>query len=520
MSYQALYRKFRPATFDEVRGQDAIVTTLRNQIKNDRMAHAYLFCGTRGTGKTSIAKLFAKAVNCENPRDGSPCGQCASCRAIAAGASLNVVEMDAASNNGVEDVRKIVDEVSYSPTDARFRIYIIDEVHMLSTAAFNALLKTLEEPPSYVIFILATTEVHKIPITILSRCQRYDFRRLDIATMTERMRELVDSEGVAVEEKALSYIARCADGSMRDALSLLDQCIAFNLGQELTYDKTLEVLGAVDVSVFSKLLGFILSRDVTGAVHLLEDAVMKGRELSQFVVDFIGYLRNLMLVKSSEDIDDVVNVSTEHRQLLKEEASRIDDNTLMRFIRVFSDLSNDLRYSSQKRVLIEMTIIRLCRPQMDTDLSGVLDRIRALEEKLEKGNFTVVAQPAAAAAPSQSLQPEIPSVPLPKAVSDDIKKIVSNKKAVANELPSPLREMLGLSRLSVENDVLLVVFDNEASCGMFKQPANAELFSAALKKLTGKEVSFDARFLKKGDVFEHKYPDLSGIAYEVEVVEE
>ena len=208
MSYQALYRKFRPATFDEVRGQDAIVTTLRNQIKNDRMAHAYLFCGTRGTGKTSIAKLFAKAVNCENPRDGSPCGQCASCRAIAAGASLNVVEMDAASNNGVEDVRKIVDEVSYSPTDARFRIYIIDEVHMLSTAAFNALLKTLEEPPSYVIFILATTEVHKIPITILSRCQRYDFRRLDIATMTERMRELVDSEGVAVETQSIRSITK------------------------------------------------------------------------------------------------------------------------------------------------------------------------------------------------------------------------------------------------------------------------------------------------------------------------
>ena len=229
MSYTALYRKFRPERFEDVKGQDHIVTTLKNQIAAERIGHAYLFCGTRGTGKTTIAKIFAKAVNCEHPVDGSPCGECRSCRTIAAGASMNVIEIDAASNNGVDNIREIVDEVSYSPAEGKYKVYIIDEVHMLSIGAFNALLKTLEEPPSYVIFILATTEVHKIPVTILSRCQRYDFKRISIETIADRMRELMEEEGQQVEERALRYIARAADGSMRDALSLLDQCIAFSL---------------------------------------------------------------------------------------------------------------------------------------------------------------------------------------------------------------------------------------------------------------------------------------------------
>lgn len=243
MSYTALYRKFRPDLFEDVKGQDPIVMTLRNQIKAERIGHAYLFTGTRGTGKTTIAKLFAKTVNCENPVDGNPCGVCRSCQTIAAGASVNVIEIDAASNNGVDNIREIIDEVSYSPVEGKYKVYIIDEVHMLSIGAFNALLKTLEEPPAYVIFILATTEVHKIPITILSRCQRYDFKRITIETIAGRLHDLMDQEQVQVEEKALKYIAKTADGSMRDALSLLDQCIAFHFGEELTYDKVLDVLG-------------------------------------------------------------------------------------------------------------------------------------------------------------------------------------------------------------------------------------------------------------------------------------
>ena len=225
MSYTALYRKFRPDEFEDVKGQDAIVRTLKNQINADRIGHAYLFCGTRGTGKTTVAKIFAKAVNCEHPVDGSPCGECAMCRSIAAGTSMNVIEIDAASNNGVDNIREIREEVTYRPTEGKYKVYIIDEVHMLSIGAFNALLKTLEEPPEYVIFILATTEVHKIPITILSRCQRYDFHRITAATIKKQLSDLMEQEHVDTEDKALEYVARMADGSMRDALSLLDQCL-------------------------------------------------------------------------------------------------------------------------------------------------------------------------------------------------------------------------------------------------------------------------------------------------------
>ena len=360
MSYTALYRKFRPDQFEEVKGQDHIVTTLRNQIMADRIGHAYLFTGTRGTGKTTIAKLFAKSVNCENPVNGSPCGQCRSCQTIAAGASVNVIEIDAASNNGVDNIREIIDEVSYSPVEGKFKVYIIDEVHMLSIGAFNALLKTLEEPPSYVIFILATTEVHKIPITILSRCQRYDFKRINIETIADRLRDLMQQEQVMVEEKALKYIAKTADGSMRDALSLLDQCIAFHFGEELTYDKVLDVLGAVDTSVFSKLLELIASQDIPGCISLLEQVVMQGRELSQFVTDVTWYLRNLLLVKTSDaDIEDVIDVSSDNLAKLREEAESMDAEKIMRYIRIFSELSGQVKYATQKRILTEIALIKL-----------------------------------------------------------------------------------------------------------------------------------------------------------------
>ena len=309
MSYTALYRKFRPDAFSDVKGQDHIVTTLKNQLRANRIGHAYLFTGTRGTGKTTVAKIFAKTVNCEHPTEDGPCGECRICKAIAAGASMNVIEIDAASNNGVDNIREIIDEVSYSPAEGKYKVYIIDEVHMLSPGAFNALLKTLEEPPSYVIFILATTEVHKIPITILSRCQRYDFKRISIDTITDRMKELMDTEQVQVEDRALRYIAKVADGSMRDALSLLDQCIAFHLGKELTYDMTLDVLGAVDTEVFSRLLRFVMDRNVLGCIELLEEIVMQGRELVQFVTDFTWYLRNLMLVQTADNLEDVIDMS-------------------------------------------------------------------------------------------------------------------------------------------------------------------------------------------------------------------
>ena len=289
MSYTALYRKFRPSTFDQVKGQDHIVQTLKNQINANRIGHAYLFCGTRGTGKTSVAKIFAKAVNCEHPVDGSPCNECETCRGITNGSAMNVIEIDAASNNGVDNIRQIRDEIQYSPSSGKYTVYIIDEVHMLSIGAFNALLKTLEEPPAYVIFILATTEPHKIPITILSRCQRYDFKRISIDTIAARLSELMEKESIEVEDKAIRYVAKAADGSMRDALSLLDQCIAFYLGQKLTYDNVLDVLGAVDNEIFSRLTRSVIDSDVATSLNILDEIIMQGREPGQFVNDFIWY---------------------------------------------------------------------------------------------------------------------------------------------------------------------------------------------------------------------------------------
>ena len=339
MAYQALYRKWRPLEFEDVKGQEHIVTTLKNQIRADRIGHAYLFCGTRGTGKTTVAKIFAKAVNCEHPVDGSPCGECPTCKAIAEGRSMNVIEIDAASNNGVDNIREIRDEVQYSPTEGRYKVYIIDEVHMLSIGAFNALLKTLEEPPAYVIFILATTEAHKIPVTILSRCQRYDFHRISIETIAGRLSQLMEAEHINVEEKAIRYVAKAADGSMRDALSLLDQCIAFYLGQDLKYENVLEVLGAVDTAVFAEMLSYILKADTYACMQLLEQIIMQGRDLGQFVSDFVWYLRNLLLVKTTDDeakAEDIIDVSADNLEQLKKDSKQVDVDTLMRYIRVLS----------------------------------------------------------------------------------------------------------------------------------------------------------------------------------------
>ncbi len=387
MSYQALYRKWRPDNFEDVKGQEHIVTTLKNQINADRIGHAYLFCGTRGTGKTSVAKIFAKAVNCEHPVNGSPCGECPTCRAIASGTSMNVIEIDAASNNGVDNIREIRDEVQYSPTEGKYKVYIIDEVHMLSIGAFNALLKTLEEPPAYVIFILATTEVAKIPITIMSRCQRYDFHRISIETIADRLSELMKAENIVVEDKAVRYVAKAADGSMRDALSLLDQCIAFHLGEELKYDDVLDVLGAVDTAIFSNMYKTIRENDVARCMSLMEDIIMQGRDLSQFVTDFIWYLRNLLLIKTTKDtdkIEDVIEVSKDNIADMIEAAKEADTDTLMRHIRVLSELSNDMKTSTQKRVKAEVTFIKLMRPAMENpaDMTELAGRINTLETQL------------------------------------------------------------------------------------------------------------------------------------------
>ncbi|MEH2957718.1 DNA polymerase III subunit gamma/tau [Candidatus Merdisoma sp. JLR.KK006] len=488
MSYMALYRKFRPAEFGDVKGQEHIVTTLKNQIKAERIGHAYLFCGTRGTGKTTIAKIFAKAVNCEQPIDGNPCGECAACRSIAAGTSMNVIEIDAASNNGVDNIREIRDEVAYSPTEGRYKVYIIDEVHMLSIGAFNALLKTLEEPPSYVIFILATTEAHKIPVTILSRCQRYDFRRISAETITERLKELTQAEEVSAEEKALRYIAKAADGSMRDALSLLDQCIAFYLDQDLTYDHVLDVLGAVDTEVYSALLRQTLKQDLIGVMEQIEDLVLQGRELGQFVTDFTWYLRNLLLLKSSEHMEDVLDVSTENLMQLRQEAQMIETDTLMRYIRIFSELGGQIRYASQKRVLVEVAFIKLCKPAMETNTDGLLDRIRALEKQMEEGIAPAQANMSACEMPVPDKKQEAAPV-APKALPEDVQNVVKNWYNVVNQLHPLLRTYLKDARLKALGDNRLgIVAATSTGEDFLKEPAHLTEIQTVIQKGTGKEM--------------------------------
>lgn len=514
MSYTALYRKFRPDIFDEVKGQVPIVTTLRNQVKSSRLSHAYLFCGTRGTGKTTIAKILAKAANCESPVDGNPCGQCPMCQSIGAGTSMNVIEIDAASNNGVDNIREIVEEVRYSPTEGRYKVYIIDEVHMLSTGAFNALLKTLEEPPSYVIFILATTEAHKLPVTILSRCQRYDFSRITVEEITERLTDLVGREGIQAEEKALRYVAKAADGAMRDALSLLDRCIAFYPGELLTYDNVLEVLGTVDTEVFGTLLRAVRTGDVAGAMRVLDDTVMRGRDLAQFVIDFTWYLRNLLLAKSVESPEEFLDIASDRMESFLAEAKETKTETLVRYINVCSELTNRIRYAGAKRVLIEVELIRLCRPETETDYTGLLDRVRHLEEQLEKG--IVVQTGSVTAAPGSGLPQEEPEpeqvmvADLPKAFGEEIKAVAQNWVAIVNAANNPVKIYLQTAKPKVDESGtrLVLLYKDEFDKKGMEEPEHLTILQNLIGKQTGKQVEIVVELDQKGKGNTAAYTDL------------
>lgn len=383
MSYVALYRKWRPDEFQEVKGQEHIVTTLKNQIKHNRVGHAYLFCGTRGTGKTTIARLIAKAINCENPVDGSPCNECESCKAIASGASMNVIEIDAASNNGVDSVRQINDAVRYSPSSGKYLVYIIDEVHMLTNAAYNALLKTLEEPPEYVKFILATTDVQTIPVTVLSRCQRYDFKRISLDIIADRLEELLKRENIPATREAINYVAKAADGSMRDALSILDQCIAFNLGEEVTYDKVLEIVGSVDLDIYLNLFNHIKARDTKSALAIVNDSIWAGKDLSLFVNEFTTFMRDLLMLKYNANA--TVDVTSENLPRLVNAGADIEEEKLISFINIMQETAGKIKYATTKRIVLEVAIIKLCTPQMRQDDSAIRERMADIEAKLEQG---------------------------------------------------------------------------------------------------------------------------------------
>ena len=523
MSYTALYRKWRPRVFGDVKGQDHIVTTLQNQIRSERIGHAYLFCGTRGTGKTSVAKIFAKAVNCEHPEDGSPCGECPSCRQIQAGTSLNVVEIDAASNNGVENIREIRDQVQYPPTEGKYRVYIIDEVHMLSTGAFNALLKTLEEPPSYVIFSLATTEVHKIPITVLSRCQRYDFRRITVDTIADRLKELTDAEGMAVEDRALRYVAKAGDGSMRDALSLLDQCAAFHYGETLTYENVLDVLGAVDNRVFRELFGALRNGQTKDCILRLEEMVIQGRELSQFVADFIWFLRNLLILKTADEAEELLDMSEDNLKQLREDAALADENVLMRYIRVFSEVLNQIRFAAQKRVLVELAFIRLTKPEMEQSMDAVLERLERLERQMEEGipaapwpgnmagdgsqpALSQAVQPQAPAPSLESREAEPRTVTLPKAQLEDLNLIRNEWGKIVREMGMSIRPSFRETVVEPAGDsCLCIVFSDAMNFSMGSRPSILGDLERHVEQAYGKSIYFKARLRESGERLDTRY---------------
>ncbi|WP_370831385.1 DNA polymerase III subunit gamma/tau [Clostridium sp.] len=388
MAYTALYREWRPRTFYDVVGQEHITTTLKNQILNNRIAHAYLFCGTRGTGKTSTAKVFAKALNCLNLKDGEPCNECEMCRKINEGLAIDVTELDAASNNGVDKIRDIIDDVKYPPQEARYKVYIMDEVHMLSAGAVNAFLKTLEEPPNNVIFILATTDPQKLPITILSRCQRFDFKRINNSDITARLRKIVNDQNVLADERSLNLIARVSDGAMRDSLSILDQAISMGNGN-VDYNTVVSMLGLVTNEHLFNLVNAVIQRSVEKSIEIIEDVIYSGKDIYLFIKDLIAHYRNLLMVKVTNNPEEVLDMSEENIALIKEQGARLRAEEIMRCIRILQEAENNAKLSKQARLYCELAVIKMCKIEYDTSNEVMLTRLNKLEESLRNGSIKV-----------------------------------------------------------------------------------------------------------------------------------
>ena len=353
MEHLALYRKYRPSSFEGVIGQEHITQALKNQIATGSIGHAYLFTGSRGIGKTSIARIFARAVNCLENRGGSPCGQCEACKRLENQNDINVIEIDAASNNKVDDIRELREKVKFTPVDAKYKVYIIDEVHMLTDSAFNALLKTLEEPPKHVIFILATTEVHKLPATILSRCIRFDFRLVSIAELSRLLAGVLDSEGIAYDDDALSLIAKAGEGSVRDTLSIADCVVAYSSGKKITKQQVLNVLGTTDESLMVKFFDYLFDRDVGGLLEFINEVDATGKNLSVFVKDLSRHARNLLICKSCKAPNDILSMAEDTYQSIKTQSDKFDERLLIEYMQAFGGAENELRYTLSPRLLLE-----------------------------------------------------------------------------------------------------------------------------------------------------------------------
>lgn len=382
MSFLALYRKYRPTTFDKLIGQDHIVKTLVNQIESGRIGHAYLFTGSRGTGKTSCAKIFAKAINCQSPVNGSPCGKCPSCVALSDPSNIDVIEIDAASNNGVNEIRDLREKVQYPPVSCRYKVYIIDEVHMLTGPAFNALLKTLEEPPKHAVFILATTEVHKIPATILSRCMRFDFRLVQNGLISDLIVKIFDEQGRKYEKEAIDAIAGAGEGSVRDALSIADTVLSYGEGM-LTFDDVMQVLGACDFSSLYDFCEKLSEGDAGGILELTDKLLALGKSEGVLIKDVTSFLRNLLIVKTCKDAETIITLPKERIEMLKTLAGRFSEERLIRALEIFTQSENSLKYSTHPRVIFETASVKATRPDSDCDFFALSSRVAEVEKKLK-----------------------------------------------------------------------------------------------------------------------------------------
>ncbi len=392
MAYQAIYRKWRPQVFEDIIGQSHITTTLKNQIMNDRISHAYLFCGTRGTGKTTAAKVFAKAVNCLNPKNGSPCNECEICRGIQNGSILDVTEIDAASNNSVDNIRDLREDVNYVAARTKYRVYIIDEVHMLTTGAFNALLKTLEEPPAHVIFILATTEVHKIPETILSRCQRFDFRRITPNDIIVRMKEIAAADGINITDDAYELLAQMADGSMRDGLSILERCVSA-CGTNLDRDSVTSVLGIAKSDLLFRLGSAVIENDSERVLNLIDTVTRDGKDLNVFCDSVIKHFRDLLVCKITHDPKSMIEYSDDLLVKLKSQAQKATFEKLSHAVAVLTKAKSDAKWVKNPRVIYELALLKLTKPELDSSEEALLDRLSAVEEAAKNGITVIEQQP-------------------------------------------------------------------------------------------------------------------------------
>lgn len=412
--YQVLYRKYRPRVFADVYGQDHVTSTLKNEIKEGRISHAYLFTGSRGTGKTTCAKILAKAVNCPNAVDGEPCNACEICKGLDSGTIYDVVEIDAASNNGVDNIRDLREEVNYTPTRGKYRVYIIDEVHMLSTGAFNALLKTLEEPPAHVIFILATTEVHKLPATILSRCQRFDFKRIQPETMAVRLQQVAGLEGMELAPDAATLIARIADGALRDGLSILDQCAGRS--KQITAQLVSEVAGLAGREALYRLSDAVLARDSSAAVEELAQLHENSYDMERLCVEMINHFRNFMMVKTVKKSRELIICTDDEYKHIEESAGQFTLAQILRGLDLFQSTLVKIKGGATPRIEMEMAFIRLCEPKLETDPDAINQRLSALERAVQNGvpatSVKAVQSPAPAARPAPA-QPTVPPTPQP-----------------------------------------------------------------------------------------------------------